>query len=331
MTYNPAPYTSPRPSERGAGGEGGRQPICASGRIEGTTPEIKLRPQVAGHVSKLCVKEGQLVRAGQVLLELDDAQQVQQVAEAKAELHLAEAQLERLVHGAEATQRAEAAALYRAKLAELERAQLSRRRIDDLLRKQSATGQESDNQRTLVDALAAEADAAKAHLQWLDSPTRPDEVQIATARVQVARAHWKLAQTELDRMRLRSPLGGLVLKIGLEAGEMAGPASPDPAVIIADTSRCRVRAFIDETDAAEVRMGMAATVTAESLHGKELPGHVVRISPRMSEKGLWNDRPEERLDTKTREVWIELDDPPSLVIGLRVDVVIDPRAEKLKN
>ncbi len=47
-------------------------------------------------------------------------------------------------------------------------------------------------------------------------------------------------------------------------------------------------------------------------------------APAWSEKGLWNDHPEERLDTKTREVWIELDDPPSVVIGLRVDVVIDP-------
>ncbi len=59
-----------------------------------------------------------------------------------------------------------------------------------------------------MDALAAEAEAAKAHLQWLDSPARPDEVQIATARVQVARAHWKLAKVELERMRLRSPLAG---------------------------------------------------------------------------------------------------------------------------
>ena len=75
---------------------------------------------------------------------------------------------------------------------------------------------------------------------------------------------------------------------------------------------------------------MAARITAESLHGQELPGHIRAAQPPHDEKGLWNDHPEERLDTKTREVWIELDDPPSLVIGLRVDVMIDPRAEKPK-
>ena len=84
-----------------------------------------------------------------------------------------------------------------------------------------------------------------------------------------------------------------------------------------------MRAFVDEIDAAEVRAGMAAAVTGESLHGKELRGRVVRASPRMGEKDLWTDRPDQRLDTKTREVWIELDNPPSLVVGLRVNVVID--------
>ena len=95
----------------------------------GGCAEIKLRPQLAGRVARLLVKEGQIVQAGETLLELDDAEYVQDVALAEAELHLAKAQLQRLVHGAHGTQRAEAAAIYRAKLAELERAQLTRRRV----------------------------------------------------------------------------------------------------------------------------------------------------------------------------------------------------------
>jgi multidrug resistance efflux pump len=297
--------------------------ISASGRIEGATPEIKLRPQLAGRVAKIVVKESQLVKAGDVLLELDDAELVQEVAVAEAELHLAEAQLERLVHGAHAKQRAEAAALYQAKLAELERAKLTWKRIEELLRTQSVTEQEADNQRTLVVGLTAESEAAHAHLQWLDSPARDDEVQIETARVQQAKAHWKLANVQLDRTRLRSPLAGQILKIGAEVGELVGPVSPEPAIIVADTSRGYVRAFVEEMDAREVRAGMAATITAEGQQRHELHGRIVRLSPRMEDKSFRTDRPAEKLDAKTREVWIELDERPS-VIGLRVDVVIEP-------
>jgi multidrug resistance efflux pump len=312
-----------RPSAERPPADAAARLICASGRIEGATPEVKLRPQLAGRVVKIAVKEGQFVKAGDLLLELDDADFVQDFAVAEAELHLAEAQLERLVHGAHAKQRAEAGALYQAKLAELERAKLTWKRVEELLRTATVTQQEADNQRTLVAGLTAEAEAAQAHLQWLDSPARHDEVQIETARVQQAKARWKLAQVQLDRTRLRSPLAGQVLKIGTELGELAGPVSPEPAVIVADTSRGYVRAFIEEMDAREVRVGMAATITAEGQHGQELHGRIVRLSPRMEDKTFRTDRPSEKLDTKTREVWIELNEQPS-VIGLRVDVVIDP-------
>ncbi len=94
-------------------------------------------------------------------------------------------------------------------------------------------------------------------------------------------------------------------------------------MILADTSRYRVRAFVEEMDAGDVRIGMAAKIRADGPAARECHGRIARLSPRMEDKSLWNDRPAERLDTKTREIWIDLDDPPS-VIGLRVDVVIDP-------
>jgi len=43
----------------------------------------------------------------------------------------------------------------------------------------------------------------------------------------------------------------------------------------------------------------------------------------MSRKELWSDHPAERFDTKTREIWIDLDRSDGLIVGLRVDVAID--------
>ena len=48
------------------------------------------------------------------------------------------------------------------------------------------------------------------------------------------------------------------------------------------------------------------------------------LSPRMDRKQHWTDRPDEQFDTKTREIWIDLERADDLVLGLRVDVTIQP-------
>ena len=87
------------------------------------------------------------------------------------------------------------------------------------------------------------------------------------------------------------------------------------------------RAFVEELDAPRVELGMPARITADGLAG-ELRGRVIRLSPRMSRKRLWSDDPAERYDTKTREVWIELDEAEEgLVVGLRVDATLEPASD----
>jgi HlyD family secretion protein len=257
------------------------------------------------------------------LLRLDDEQAAREVSLAAADLALAKGQLQRLLNGAHEKQKDEAAALCRAKQAELERAELDWKRAEELHRTKTISTKEADNQRTLVTALKNEAAAAKARLEFLEAKARPDEVGIEWARVQAAEARYELAKIQLDRTRLCAPRGGQVLKINVEPGEMAGPASAEAAVIVADTSKFRVRAFVEELDAPRVVAGMAAKVTADGLPGPELRGRVVRLSPRMDRKSLSTDRAAERFDTKTREVWIELEPGQQLVVGLRVDVVLD--------
>lgn len=299
--------------------------IYAPGRVEGANPETELRPQLAGRVVRVLVAEGDLVEEGQLLVELDDREYRHAVALAEADVELAEAQLERLLNGAHPQERSEAAALYRAKQAELQRARLAWQRLSELRQAQAISQQEADNQRTLVEAREAEVAAAKARLDHLEAAARPDEVRIAKARIDAARARCELAKVELDRSQLRAPTRGQILDVGVEPGELTGPDAAQPAVIMADTisGPLRVRAFVEELDAPRVRIGMTATVTADGLPGRQFRGRVVRLSPRMSPKQVRSDRPTERFDTKTREVWIELESGEDLVVGLPVDVVID--------
>ncbi len=300
-----------------------RNVIYAPGRIEGATAEIELRPQIAGRVAEVFVEEGQQVEPGEALLRLEDDQYRHEVALAAAEVATARGELARLRNGAHAKQRLEAAALYKAKLAEFERAELSWRRISELHQSRAVAQQEADNQRTLVDALRAEVEAYKARLDLLESPPREDELAIAQAKLRAAEARLELAKVQLERTVLRAPMRGQILRRDADCGELTGPTAAEPAVIMADTSRLLVRTFVEELDAPRVTTGLKATITADGLPGKQLSGRVVRLSPRMSRKQLFTDDPAERHDTKAREVWVELHDQRDpLVIGLRVDVTI---------
>ncbi len=300
--------------------------IFAMGRIEGVTEEIELRPQLAGRIEAIRVEEGQVVEKDAVLVELDDQQYRHEVAQAAAELELAKAQLEHLMTGARPEQRREAAAKHRVRAAELERAQLAWKRISELREAKAVAPQEADDHRLTVAALTAEVEAAKAQVDLIEAPPRQDEVHMDQARVEAAKARLELAKVQLDRTKLCAPIRGQVLKIDANPGELTGPESPQPIVVLADTSAFRVRAFVEEYDAPRVRIGMPAKIKADGIPGKEFSGKVVRFSPYMTRKELWSDLPSERYDTKTREVWIDLDRADGLVVGLRVEVAIDASA-----
>lgn len=298
------------------------QAIHASGRVEGATEEINLRPQLPGRVSELPLAESARVAAGDVLLVIDDRQYRHEVALAEAELQMAEAKRERLINGARSEERREAEALWKAKAAELERASLQWNRVRQLREQNAVTEQEADNQRMEVSSLEAAVDAARARYELLQAAARPDEVRMAEAAVEAARSKLDVAQLQLSRARLTAPVAGQILSINTRVGELAGPETLDAAIVVADTSRARVRAFVEEYDAPRVQLGMPVDVTADGMPDRSFRGTVSQLSPRMEPKQLFTDRPDEQFDTKTREVWIDLDQADGLVLGLRVDVTM---------
>ena len=85
-----------------------------------------------------------------------------------------------------------------------------------------------------------------------------------------------------------------------------------------------VRAFVEELDAPRIQVGTSAQITADGLPGRTFKGRVVRLSPMMGPKQAFSDRPAERHDTKTREVWVDLGaSSDGLIFGLRVDVFFE--------
>jgi multidrug resistance efflux pump len=314
QTGRPLPLTTPAAVE---------PRIAANGTVEGARPEVAIRPEIVGTLAAVHVREGQVVAEGTVLLELRNDSQRHQVALAKAEVDLAKAQLERLRNGEQPEKRRALAAVAHSKQTLYEQAKSEADRSQQLVGRGSTSREAADRDRFRMLQAKADWEQAVAEHALIEAPARADEVAAAEARVAAAEARLRLAEAELAKTRLVAPTAGRVLQRYAEPGEMAGPNSAQPVLQLADLSKRRVRAFVEELDAVRVRPGQKAVVTADGLPGKELRGTVALALPRMGRRAPQSDAPGEYKDLYYREVLIDLDEAADLPISLRVQVLID--------
>lgn len=205
----------------------------------------KLSPQLGGRVVELPFREGDAVRAGDLLLRLDDSVPRAQVRLAAEDQRVADA-------------RASEACLA-AELAERE------------WRRGSALEADGISSRQLVDTLETERDRSRAGCQ------------AARAAQDQARARLRLAEAELALTEVRAPFAGVLAERGTEVGEWITPAPPGvpipPVLDVIDPSSVYVSAPIDEIDAERVRAGLEVRITVDSRPGESFSGRLVRVAP----------------------------------------------------
>jgi ABC exporter DevB family membrane fusion protein len=296
--------------------------VAAPGRVEPVSEEVKIGSSIYGKLKTILVEEGARVRRGQVIAMLDNAEYAARVAVAGAQVAEMLASERRVLNGAREQERAEAlAAVNEAEaIRENARAEVERRRklygSGDISR--------SDLERVEREFRVAESrlDAARQRHGFVDASARPEDRAKAEADVSLARARLAEAQAMLDKTIIRSPIDGVVLRKHMNAGEVVSDKSDYPIVTVGDSSVLRVRADVDETDIAKIKVGQRAYVKADAYGEKKFRGRVVRVGQALGKKNVRTDRPAERVDTKILETLIELDAGQSLPPGLRVDAFI---------
>jgi HlyD family secretion protein len=296
--------------------------VAANGVVEGARPEAALRPSMAGILAAIHVRENQDVTRGTVLAELTDETQKAEVALAAAELAIAKARLERLRNGERRERRMAVAAAEQARHALFQQAKADWERTHKLVESRSTSREQVDRDYYTMLRAQAEWDEAAAEKALIESPSRPEEIAAAEGQVAADEARLQLAQVALSRTRLLAPADGRILQVTVEPGEVASPSTTEPILLMADMSKRRVRAFVEELDAARVRVGQRALVTADGLPGKVFTGKVAEVMPRMGRRGPQTDSPGEYKDLYFREVLIDLDAGDELPLNLRVQTRI---------
>ena len=298
--------------------------VAAAGRVEPYSEQIELAVGLIGVLKAVYVDEGDRVQPGQLLAELDNADEQARVDEAEATVRQREAELEKLLHGARPEERRVVAAQLDEAVANLSFARRELARRAPLAQSGVASRQSMDQTRSALDTAQAQHAAKEAAVALINSPPRTEDVAIAQANLALARANLEERRALFTKTQLRSPIVGEVLRRYLRSGEVISIQPPTPILEVGDTSRLRVRAEIDETDIARVATGRHVRVTADAYPSRRFGGTVTRISQRLGRKTVYTENPSEKLDTKILEALIDLDATVRLPIGLRVDVIIEP-------
>ena len=150
--------------------------------------------------------------------------------------------------------------------------------------------------------------------------------QTAGAGVEMAEAVQQQAQATLDKTLIRSPIGGIVLKKFVVAGEAVTNQPPTPIAVIGDLSSLRVRAEVDELDVGKIHQGQRVEIKADAFPRIKAGGVVIRVDKRMGPRRIQTDRSRERVDSNVLQTLVKLDKGVSLPIGLRVDVYFLPKS-----
>src|SRR5262252_2552785 len=301
--------------------------LAASGVVEPFSEEISIGNEVKGVLTRLVVQEGDTIAAGQVVAETSNGDLAADVKIAEAQLALRQAELTKLMNGARAEERRVAAANLREAEAALTNSKRKLERKSPLAVRGAISVEELDEAQSAFTIAEARRDRLAQQLSLINADPRAEDVSIAQANVKLAEANLIRASALLEKTIIRAPINGKVLSVLRRVGEPVAEFPPTIIIKMGDTSRLHVRAELDETNVARVKLNQHTHVTADAYGNQRFSGRVVKIANKMGRKALHSDDPAERLDAKVLDVLIELEPATILPIGLRVDVFIAPVTE----
>ena len=248
-------------------------------------------------IAVLHVQEGDRIRTGQILAELESERFEYAMARAEALLAAQQDLVARLEAGTRAEEIRKAEADHEAAVAAAREAEARYRRTVEAVATAAVSRQAVDDAQGSRDFAVARVAAARATLDLAVAGPRKEDIARARAQRASYEAERDLARRDLKNARLRAPCEGVVQDRLLEVGDMA---SPERAVFtIALTTPLWVRAFVDEPDLGRVREGMPALVSTDSFPGREYEGWVGFISP----VAEFTPKPVETTEVRTKLVY----------------------------
>jgi len=292
--------------------------LSLSGTVEAT--EVTVSSRVAGQVLQRLVREGDRVKAGQLLVEIEHEDTDLQLRQTRAVVAQAEAQYELLRRGARREDLEQAMERVHQAEASREGARTDLRRVEELMRTAAAPQAQLDTARTRVEVMTAQAGVAHKGLARLRAGARIEELHMARAQVERAKAQTAMLEKRVADCRVLAPIAGRITAKYVEPGELVSLGTP--LLRLSDLGRVYIMVYVPEAELPKIRLGQAAAIRVDAFGGRELAGTVTYLSSQ-AEFTPKNVQTREERTQLVFGVKVEADNPDELLKpGLPADVLL---------
>jgi HlyD family secretion protein len=230
--------------------------VSASGKIQ-PHDLVNISADTMGRVTKLAVDEGYRVTKGQFLMQIDPKLLASAAQQVEASLAAARSQMEQLRVAVDSQKAA------------LKQAQDNYARQQQLWKGGLTTKETLDNAEQAVKMREADVNSAT------------KQIDTQRLRMHQEEASLESAKYNLSKVRIESPIEGIVTKRNIQEGETVVVGTMNNAgtvlLTLADMSNIEAQVEVDETDIPSVLVGQTAKVTIDAMPGKSFTGKVVEI------------------------------------------------------
>ena len=301
----------------------GTEPLTLYGNVD--IRQVELGFRVAGRLDAMNFEEGQSVKAGAVLAQLDARPYDDKVKAAEAQLAVETATLQKVEAGPRPAEIAQGRANFAERQADLANARQALERAVKL-RPTGVISQAALDEAKAAEGMAvARAAAAQQALALLEEGSRPEDIAAARANALLAKANLESGETDLADTKLTAPADGIILSRVREPGAIVAPS--DAVYVLSLTRPVWVRAYIGEPQLGRIHPGMAVTLTSDSAPHHAYHAHIGFMSPVAEFTPKSVETPELRTDLVYRLRVIVDDADEGLRQGMPVTLTIPLAAQ----
>ena len=250
--------------------------------------QVTIFSKVQGWVGKINVREGDLVKTGQVLVTLDSREAEAAVAQAQASLEAGRARLKQVQATSEETVQSQ---IQQTK-ANMELAQADLKRAQELQEKNFIARQQLDEARMKYNVAKANYDLA---LNSIRQKTWENDIALAEAQVNQAKATLELNKAQLANLIILSPMNGGITKRYVDPGTMVKDITP--ILTLMDFTEMKMVVNVIEREFIYLQKGQPVKITVTAFPDRVFTGRIEVITPALE------------LQSRTAEIQISIPNP----------------------
>lgn len=295
------------------------------GNVDIRTVNMSFR--VGGRLQSLNVDEGDAIKRGQTLGQLDKAPYENALMQAKANVATAQAQYDLMMAGYRAEEIAQASAAVKQAQAAYDYAQSFLQRQQGLWNSRTVSANDLANARSSRDQAFATLKSAQDKLSQYRAGNRPQEIAQAKANLEQAQAQLAQSTLDLHDTVLTAPSDGTLLTRAVEPGSMLSAGST--VMTLSLTHPVWVRAYVDEKNLGQAQPGREILLYTDGRPDKPYHGKIGFVSPTAEFTPKTVETPDLRTDLVYRLRIIVTDSDDSLRQGMPVTLSFsdEPRHE----